>query len=101
MIASRAFAIVACAFLVASFALATLLPPDLPLGQALLSIDPHVLEAARDAVRRDLSPALWADILVPVLMRPAWVVPAMLGTVLGGVSLTLRPQKPAPTRRRS
>ena len=43
MILSRVFAVLACALLVAAFALASLLPPDLPLGQAALRLDPHSL----------------------------------------------------------
>ncbi len=99
MIASRIFTVLACAALVAAFALASLLPPDLPLGQALLDLDARSLIGLRD----DLGAHgfAWADLVAPVLARPVWVPPAMIGIVFAGLAISFRPRTAAPTRRRS
>ena len=100
MIAFRILAVLACVFLVAAFGLASLLPPDLPLGQALLSVDKQSMLAAHDAMVRHGVAALWSDVVAPVLARPSWIPPAMVGIVLGGLALTVRPRPAAPSRRR-
>ena len=100
MTASRILAMIACFLLVASFALATLMPPDLPLGQALLGLDRASLASLHALVVHHASLGLWQAIGVPILQRPSWMLPAMLGIVFGGLSLSFRPRAAVPTRRR-
>ena len=89
MIAQRILAVLAAALLVGAVALAMLGPPDVPLGQAIFMIDHDLMEAAHRFVGLHLASWLWDYVLVPLLIRPAWLVPAGLGLVCGGVSLSL------------
>ena len=103
MIAFRILTVLAAACLVGSFALASLLPPDLPLGQALLAVDKQMFVAAHDAMLRRGAGALWSNVVAPILARPTWVPAAMLGVVLAGLAITVRPRATAapPRRHRS
>jgi len=89
VIARRILASVAAALLVGAVAVALLCPPGMPLGQALLTVDDHVLAALQSEVEHGLAPWLWAQVILPVLVRPAWLPPAALGLVCAGLSLTL------------
>ncbi len=91
---------IAAGLLVAGFALATLMPPDLPLGQALLGLDHASLASLHALVVQHASADIWQIIGVPILQRPAWMLPVMAAIIFGGLSLTLRPRAAAPTRRR-
>ena len=101
--ASRILAVLAAAFLVVAFALATMLPPDLPLGQALAMVNHGWLVSFQDAIRINLSEWAWLNMVVPLLVRPVWLAPLALGLVAGGASLTLSSRRgPArPRRKRS
>ena len=81
MIAQRILAVLAATFLVGAVALATLEPPLLPLGQALLGVDRDLLRTAHDGTVRYLGPWIWDDLAQPVLARPAWLLPASLGLI--------------------
>ena len=89
MIAQRILAILSAALLVGAVAVALLGPPGLPLGQALLQLDHTLLDVMRSAVERISAPWIWTEIVLPVLARPAWLPPAALGLICGGLSLTL------------
>jgi hypothetical protein len=85
----RILAVLSAALLVGAVAVAMLAPPGMPLGQALLAIDRHILETMQSAVGRTVGPWLWTEVILPVLVRPAWLPPAALGLVCAGLSLTL------------
>ena len=89
MIAQRILAILSAALLVGAVAVALLGPPGMPLGQALLQIDHTMLEGIRSAVVRVSAPWMWTEVILPVLARPAWLPPAALGLICGGLCLTL------------
>jgi hypothetical protein len=89
LIASRILAIVAALLLVGAFAMATLLPPSLPLGQLLASVDHSALVAVQDFTRARMSEWMWQEVAVPVLLRPCWLIPVSLGLIAGGLALTL------------
>ena len=85
----RILAVTAATLLVGTVALATLWSPDLPLGQALLGVDHHILVNMQSGVERFFSHWMWAEVILPVLVRPVWLVPAALGLICVGLSLTL------------
>jgi hypothetical protein len=89
VITRRILAILSAALLVGAVAVALLAPPGMPLGQALLAFDHRVLDVAQSDVEWAVAPWLWADVILPVLVRPAWLPPAALGLICAGLSLTL------------
>ena len=101
MIASRLFTVLAAASLVGAFALATIIPPLMPLGEVLLEADRHVLVALQAFVTVHLSAGAWTGVAVPWLERPAWLLPAMVGIVFAGLALSTRPRRAGHKRRRS
>ena len=89
MIARRILAILSAALLVGAVAVALLAPPGMPLGQALLAVDHRILDRLQSDVGRFLTPWLWTEVILPVLVRPAWLPPTALGLICAGLSLTL------------
>jgi hypothetical protein len=95
VITQRILAVLAAALLVGAVALAMLGPPEVPLGQLLFMINHDLMEAVHSFIGTHLASWLWDYLLVPVLVRPAWLVPAAAGLVCGGVSLSLSTRKSA------
>ena len=97
----RILTVLAAILLVAAFTLVTVLPPDLPLGAALTMLD-HALVDRMQAVAREYLPGwVWVHMAVPLLLRPAWLLPASLGVVAAGAAATLHSSTgPTRTRRR-
>lgn len=91
MMFRRVMAVLAAAFLVGAFALATVAAPDLPLGAALYMLHPQSLSV----IQTHLSDWLWGGAAIPLLVRPAWLVPACFGLVCAGLALTTAPRKGA------
>jgi hypothetical protein len=91
----RILAVIAAIFLVGSVALATLGPPSVPLGQLLLMLDHDLTEGLRSGMEQHLATWIWQDLVMPVLVRPAWLVPAALGLICAGVAFTVSGRKPA------
>jgi len=89
VIARRILAILSAALLVGAVAVALLAPPGMPLGQALLAVDHRVLDALQSDVERIFAPWLWTEVILPVLVRPAWLPLTALGLICAGLSLTL------------
>jgi hypothetical protein len=89
VIARRVLAILSAALLVGAVAVALLGPPGMPLGQALLTIDHRVLGVLQSDVERVFAPWLWTEVILPVLVRPAWLPPTALGLICAGLALTL------------
>ncbi len=81
--------------LVGAVALAMLGPPEVPLGQALLMLDHDLMDGMHTFIGTHLAAWLWDYGLMPLLVRPAWLVPAGLGLVCGGLSLSLSTRKTA------
>lgn len=93
MIAQRTFAIIAAILLVGAVALAMLGPPSVPLGQALFMIDHDLMNVLHSGIEKHVSAWLWTYVLMPLMVRPAWLVPAALGLICGGLSLSLSTRK--------
>jgi len=88
MIATRVLTVFAAIFLVGALAIATLATPDVTLGRLLFALDRGALNAAQAGVQRYLAPWLWDDLVVPLLLRPAWLPPAALGIIFAGLAMT-------------
>ena len=97
LLASRICTALAACFLVLAFALAALGPAGFSLADAVRRLDDGLLLRLHRA-----SPGmLWRQVLLPLLARPAWVPPAMLGIVCSGLAITAaRPLGPSVRRRR-
>jgi hypothetical protein len=101
VIAVRILAVVAAMFLVLAFALGTMLPPQLPLGQAISILNHGWLVAFQDVVRSHISEWVWTNMMVPVLLRPVWLLPTALGLVVGAMAVTVSSRRgPARSHRR-
>jgi hypothetical protein len=101
--ASRILAVLAAANLVAAFALATLFSPLTTLAQVLVRDDPHALYALHEAVVAHSSTWVWTNLLLPLLLRPSWLVPVCIGVLCAGGATTIasRASVPRSHRRRS
>jgi hypothetical protein len=95
VIAQRILAVLAALLLVGAVALAMLGPPSVPLGQALFMLNHDLMDVLHSGVERHLSAWLWENIAMPLLLRPAWLVPAGLGLICAGISLSLSTRKTA------
>jgi hypothetical protein len=95
VIAQRILAVLAAMLLVGAVALAMLGPPSVPLGQALFMLDHDLMEALHSGIEKHVSAWLWSNIAVPLMLRPAWLVPAAMGVICGGLSLSLSTRKSA------
>ncbi len=97
LLASRICTALAACFLVLAFALAALGPAGFSLADAVLRLDDGLLARLHRA-----SPGmLWRQVMMPLLVRPAWVPPAMLGIVCSGLAITVaQPLGPGLRRRR-
>ncbi len=77
---ARTFAVLAAVFLVAAVALAALLSPEMPLGEALQMTGSDIVGRWRELS----SVWSWQWLSVPVLSRPVWLLPAAIGLVCAG-----------------
>lgn len=93
MITQRIFAVLAAVMLVGAVALATLGPPEVPLGQVLFMIDHDLMRALQGGIEKHLWVWIWDYLMQPLMIRPAWLVPACIGLVCAGMSLTLSTRK--------
>ncbi len=93
MIAQRVLAVLSAMLLVGAVALAMLGPPSVPLGQVLFMVDHDLMDALHSGVERHLSAWLWENVAMPLMVRPAWLVPAALGLICAGLSLSLSTRK--------
>ena len=102
--ATRILAIFAALLLVGAFAVATLGPNNMSLGQALYLLDASMLHAVQDFLRGHRMGGVWDRLALPMLVRPAWLIPAALGLICIGGAATASSGNGAPRshpRRRS
>lgn len=95
MTLQRILAILSAILLVGAVALATLGPPSVPLGQVLLMLDHDLTETLRTGIEQHFAAWIWSDVALPLLVRPAWLVPAALGLVCAGAAFSVAGRKPA------
>jgi hypothetical protein len=98
--AARILAVMAAMFLVLAFALAATLTPVTTLGQALSAYNHDGLVAFQNAVRGHFSEWAWLNLVLPVLLRPAWLLPTGCGLVAAGVAATVASRAASPHSRR-
>jgi uncharacterized membrane protein len=91
----RILAVLAAVLLVGAAALAMLVPPLLPLGQVLLMLDHDATNAVHTFIGRHFSEWIWSNVAMPLLLRPAWLVPAALGLICAGVATSVSGKKTA------
>ena len=86
----RSLIVLSAVLLIVAFALATAGPPDLPLELMLDRISPTFPTSLRAAL-----PAWITErIVLPLLLRPAWLVPLSIGLLSACAALTFRSGKP-------
>jgi hypothetical protein len=93
VIAQRALAVISAILLVAAVAVATFGPESLSLGQALYLFDHDVVDKLPGWSSRLLGNWVWSSVIQPLLVRPAWLVPASAGIVCVGLSMSLSNRK--------
>ena len=103
MIGARILAVLAAASLVAAFALAALLPPALTLAQLIAMFDAELLYGMHEFAVAHGGGWLWGHLMMPLLLRPCWLLPTGVGLVFAGGAMTLNSRKSVPRshRRRS
>lgn len=100
MTLQRALAVLAAVLLVGAVALAVLAPPELPLAQALRMLNRDATDAAHAFVGRHLAEWIWSGLAMPLLDRPAWLVPATLGLICAGAAASFSGRKATGRRHR-
>ena len=93
MIAQRVLAVISAALLVAAVAIATFGSESISLGQALYLLDHDVLDKLPTWSSRTMGKWMWVSVIQPLLERPAWLLPASIGLVCIGLSLSLSNRK--------
>lgn len=87
MVVGRILSILAAILLVSAVALAMLGPRGMTLGYAVTLLDQGALASLQSGLSR---PAwLWDGVARPLLVRPAWLLPAAFGLIAGGFALSL------------
>jgi hypothetical protein len=95
VIAQRTLAVLAAILLVGAVALATLGPGTISLGQALFELSPAEPDAMHHWLERIMGVWAWNDLALPMIVRPAWLVPAALGLICVGLSVSFPNRKSA------
>jgi hypothetical protein len=93
VIAQRALAVIAAVLLVAAVGIATFGPQSVSLGQALFQLDDTSLDVLLKWSNRVLGSWVWGAVVQPLLVRPAWLVPASAGLICCGLALSLSNRK--------
>ncbi|MBW4093030.1 MAG: hypothetical protein HIU82_18305 [Proteobacteria bacterium] len=101
MILSRILAVVAALLLVGAVALAMLAPPEMQLGRALFLLDHDLPRALHGGIEAHFADWMWTDLVLPLLVRPVWLIPASIGLLCAGGALTLGSHTGPGPRRRS
>ncbi len=81
--------VLAAALLVLAFALASMLPPFTSLGEVIANYDHPLLLGLRATFEAWFPNWLWTQVMVPLLLRPVWLLPLSLGLVFVGLSVTM------------
>jgi hypothetical protein len=97
---ARVFTVLAAVFLVGAVALATMLPPDMTLHEAIHTIDATRADSFQHALASTFGKTIWAWVIAPLLLRPVWMMPLSLGLICVGGALTASFHAPPRTKHR-
>ncbi len=97
---ARVFTVLAAIFLVGAVALATMLPPDMTLHEAMHAIDAARADDWQHTLAHALGKTIWDWVIAPLLLRPVWMVPLSLGLICVGGALTASFHAPPKTKHR-
>lgn len=98
----RVFAVLAAVLLVGSVALASLQPADTSLIQAIHALNGDAPEHFQRFVIGSLGHGFWEAVVLPVLVRPVWMIPVCLGLIcIGGAVTAMTQASPRTKQRRS
>ena len=89
MITKRVLAVIAAVLLVCAAALAMIGPRTISLGKALNLLDRDLTARLQGWVEVSLGAWAWAEIAMPLMVRPAWFLPAALGLIVLGIALSI------------
>jgi hypothetical protein len=95
-IAAKSLAVLAAVCFVIAFALANLLPTVTQLGRLVTMASPTMLPAVHDFLHAYRCEWMWDWLLVPLLLRPCWLVPLALGLILAGAAVTAASHRRVP-----
>ena len=90
----------AAVLLVGSVALASIVPPDMSLRQAIAAMDPGAVTHLQALVASVLGRGFWDVMCTPLLVRPVWLVPVCLGLVCVGGTVTAMSQAAPRTKQK-
>jgi hypothetical protein len=93
VIAQRAFAIAAAALFVLAVGVATFGAEAMSLSEALYLIDQGAVDKLLTWANHAFGPWVWGAVLQPLLVRPAWLLPAAGGVICTGLALSLSNRK--------
>lgn len=93
MITQRVLAILAAILLVTAVGVATFGSQSISLGQALYLLDHDVLDKLPAWASRVFGNWFWDSVVAPLLVRPAWLIPASAGIICVGLSMSLSNRK--------
>ncbi len=96
----KIFSVAAAIFLVGAFALATLGAPDQTLGEVLGDLARALVVNLRGWMQQLGLGWVWVHAMLPLLVRPSWLVPAGLGMVCIGGAASSRSSDAARGQRR-
>jgi len=100
VILARILSVLAAAFLVMAFAIASIWPPDTLLKTLIDMADAGFVPALQKFVAAQLPSWAWTDVAWPLLQRPAWLLPTAVGLVFFGGAISLSGPKGSRTRPR-
>jgi hypothetical protein len=93
VIAQRALAVIAAVLLVVAVAVATFGSQSLSLGDAITLLDQDFLARLPSWSARTFGDWMWVSVVQPLMVRPAWLVPATLGLICTGLAFSLSNRK--------
>ena len=93
MITQRVLAVLSAILLVSAVAIATFGPQSISLGQAIYLFDHDFLDRLPLWSTQNLGKWMWDSVIQPLLVRPAWLIPASLGIVCLGLSFSISNSK--------
>lgn len=93
MILSRIMAVLSAICFVAAFSAATIMPPTTSLAELIADLDHPSLIWLKGFSETHMPSWAWQDMEIPMLLRPAWLLPTGLGMVFFGFAVTLGSRK--------